>query len=79
MHGVTGLNHPKTGLKGVKPSHTIQICLLTIQTLEVFSFESQRDAAKFAAVSHNTIQRALRSGKMIQKLYIIRRTLQGIE
>jgi hypothetical protein len=65
MSGVTGDSHPKAGLKGVKPSHTIQIALLNIKTSEVLYFDSQRDAAKFLGVSHNTVQRAMRANKSL--------------
>jgi hypothetical protein len=65
MSGVTGESHPKAGLKGVKPSHTIQISLLNIKTSEVLYFDSQRDAAKFLGVSHNTVQRAMRANKSL--------------
>ncbi|RUS23415.1 hypothetical protein BC937DRAFT_88882 [Endogone sp. FLAS-F59071] len=65
MFGVTGDAHPKAGLKGSKPSHTIQISLLNIKTSEVIYFDSQRDAAKFIGVSHNTVQRAMRSNRSL--------------
>ncbi|RUS34421.1 hypothetical protein BC938DRAFT_480576 [Jimgerdemannia flammicorona] len=75
MFGVTGETHPKTGLKGVKPSHTIQVSVLNIKTLEVLYFESQRDAAKFMGVSHNSVQRALRSKKAIKGLYVVQKVV----
>jgi len=77
MYGVTGEDHPKTGVKGVKPSHTLPISLLDINTQEVLTFESQREAAKFIGVSHNNIQRAVRSLKQINGRYIVQKN--GIE
>lgn len=70
--GKTGTNHPKFGLPGVKPSHTIQVSLLNINTLETTLFESQRDAAKSIGVSHKTVQRAMKSGMLIKGVYVVR-------
>jgi len=70
--GKTGVNHPKHGQKGVKPSHSLRTYVLNIKTLENRSFDSQRDAALFIGVSHNTIQRAMKSGKILKGLYVVR-------
>jgi len=72
MSGITGVNHPKYGLKGVKPSHSISVSVLNLNLNEVHSFSSQRDAAKFIGISHKTVQRAIRSGKVIKGQYKIK-------
>jgi len=75
LKGVTGENHPKFRIKAVKPPHTIKVSISNIKTKEVLIFESQRDAAKYLGVTHNTVQRALRLSKLINGLYIVKKKI----
>lgn len=73
FYGKTGESHSRFGAKGVKPSHSIKTSLLNIKTKEVLYFNSQRDAGAAIGVSHKTIQRALRSKKIINGLYVVQK------